>query len=472
MTELELYNSTLREGSQHTNVHFGLSEMEEIAEALLDSGNAHLVEIHCYPGERNSEIVRRMLDRFGDRIVTHHRAYDPDIENRIRVADFGNTSMFQTVSDAGLFSLRMGYPDLKDKIRRDVSKARAGGLTVAKYTLEHATDARPELLKELALIAQDAGAQRIGIPDTKGRATPDEYGALMEYLMSYVEVPLTVHCHDDLGLAVANSLAAYDAAHRSKAGKTVLDSSILGIGERAGETKTEVLNTLLRVKREENIPTEHLYMLTELVSGLTGVYPGPHDPIAGDYAFTQRAGTHHHKINKINRTNGLEHPYLPFDPSIVGRTEEFNISPYSGVSTIETALAQRYGITDVSKDQLEGIAARVRGFDNDVMPRDFDYLVSEELVMPLDNLVKRRKKPETSTYRIFIQTNGSNQKVAQEIRRAVRPARYIDEIFGEYDIVVVIPRISAELGNAYVDMIKRIPDVTRTTTYISARSWK
>lgn len=465
MSSLELYNSTLREGTQHTNVNFDLPEMREIAVALLDGGNAHFVEIHCYPG-RSTEHARSMLERFEDRVVTHHRSYEPDIKNRASIGP-GNTSMFQTTSPNGLESLGLTIPELKEKVRSDIILANSLKLSVAKYTFEHATDTDPELLKELAIIAQNAGTKRISLPDTKGKSEPHEYAELLEYLMDYVDVPLVAHCHDDLGLAVANSLAAYDVGVRC------IDSSVLGLGERAGQTRTEVINAILRVKRGETIPTENLNMIVELVSALTGVYPGPHDPVTGRYSFTHRAGTHAHKINRLGGNN--EHPYLPFDPLLVGRNEDFNLSNLSGASTVE-AMLRRYDIEAVEREKLNEIASRVKNLaeenGSDVISRDFEYIASDVLGRSLDWFIRKRGEPETSTYRIFVDTNRPPQEVAREIRRTVRSARYIEELFGEYDILVVIPNTTSEFGNAYVDTIRRIPGVKGTATYISARSWK
>src|SRR4030042_7133402 len=113
MTNLVLWNSTLREGTQQSGVYFGLSEMIETADALLDCGLAHYIEMHCYPGKDDARNVKQMLRRYGERLVTHHRACASDVNNRLSIASKGNTSMYQTVSPVGLSAVGIrSYPQL------------------------------------------------------------------------------------------------------------------------------------------------------------------------------------------------------------------------------------------------------------------------------------------------------------------------------------------------------------------------
>jgi isopropylmalate/homocitrate/citramalate synthase len=468
MSDLVLYDSTLREGSQQAGVNFGLPGSEEITEGLLETGNADFVEIHCYPGT-TTERAGKLLERFGSQIVTHHRLYGPDIRNRAALGS-GNISMYQTTSLEGLKSLGLDPDSLKEKIKLNLRLAQDMGLTVLKLALEHATTSDPELLKEVGIISRDNGVKTISLPDTKGIATPSEYAGLVSYIQDSVGMPVGAHCHNDLGLAAANALAAYDSGVRW------IDSSVLGLGERAGQTPKEVIHTILRVKRGERIPTEALKMIVELVSSLTGVYPSPNHPVAGERAFTQRAGTHYHKIQQLERDDTFNHPYLPFRPEIVGRKESFNLSALSGNSTIRAVLST-YGIKCTNKE-VEEIRRQVNSLaektGSDVMIRELELIMSIVLKRPLDFFIRRRGESETSTYRIFISTEGRPLiDIVRDIRDKVRGARYIDELYGEkYDIFVSIPRVKPEFGNAYVDAIRSIPGVVGTTTYISARSWK
>ncbi|MBI2545043.1 MAG: hypothetical protein HYW22_00370 [Candidatus Aenigmarchaeota archaeon] len=470
---MKLLNSTLREGVQHANVLFDLPEMFEVSGALLETGNAHYIEIHSYDGDNDT--VKQMIDRFGkDRIITHHRSDPGDIQHRIGMGE-GNTAMFLSISEAGRRSIGLSYDDTRRKIKSDITRAIDGGLVVAKYTLEHATSTDPEIILELAKIARDAGTKGIGVPDTKGISEPSTYGALLEYVMSGLgsELPVFVHLHDDLNLATANALAAYDVGKRL-GGEVVLDSSVLGLGERCGEVKTEVLNVMLRVLRGEKLQTEDLYKIGKLVSQITGFHIESTHPVLGSGAYTDRAGTHSSKIIK-ERERGEDSPYSSYNPAIVGRRRSFNLSAYSGVSTIKDAL-ESYGIVDADPEKLQQIRDAVvelaKRDRTDVGPLDFEKIAAEYLPVTVEQLVERRGTPEIATYFVFVNVDGSSRDVAREIRKRIRHADYIAETFGVYDIIVRIPVDKHEIGNMYVDRIRSTPGVTSTQTYMTSRVWK
>src|SRR6202011_1655494 len=143
--------------------------------------------------------------------------------------------------------------------------------------------------------AIEAGATTLNIPDTVGCSVPHELAELIRALKTRVRriggVTVSVHCHDDLGLSVANSLAAIGAGARQ------VGCTINGIGERAGNTSLEELVMVMRVRPEHypyqtSVVTEHLFPSSQLLSEITGVYVQPHKAIVGRNAFAHEAGIH------------------------------------------------------------------------------------------------------------------------------------------------------------------------------------
>jgi 2-isopropylmalate synthase len=196
------------------------------------------------------------------------------------------------------FKLNMAKAEIVRQIREGVSRAREYCSDV-EFSPEDASRTEWDFLVEVAEAAIAAGATTINIPDTVGYAMPEQYGALFEYLRAHVRgidgIVLSAHCHDDLGLAVANSLAAI------RAGARQIECTINGIGERAGNCALEEVVMAVATRADyfhlsSNINSRRLNPVSRLVASVTGSTVPSNKAVVGDNAFAHEAGIHQHGI--------------------------------------------------------------------------------------------------------------------------------------------------------------------------------
>jgi len=172
---------------------------------------------------------------------------------------------------------------------------------ICEFSPMDATRTRIEFLKKVCTAAESAGADRINIPDTVGIMNPASMRRLIEDLHGVVKVPLSVHCHNDFGMAVANSLAGVEG------GADQIHVAVNGLGERAGNAALEeaVMSLHMIYKKKTRINTKLLYETSRLVSRLTGVVVQPNKAIVGENAFAHESGIH---------TRGIVVQPLTFEP--------------------------------------------------------------------------------------------------------------------------------------------------------------
>jgi D-citramalate synthase len=259
------------------------------------------------------------------------------------------------------------------KIVKDcVHYAKDHGLIV-ELSAEDATRTDTAFLKKVFATGVSAGADRICLCDTVGVLTVEKsYQIFSDMRDTFPNVPISVHCHNDLGMAVANSIAAL------RAGANQVHATINGLGERAGNASLEEIVVALKVLYglETGIKTELLYSTSRLVSRLTGIFPQPNKAIVGENAFSHESGIHSHGV--------LSHPstYEPMPPELVGARRRMVVGKHAGTHGIESALEQM-GLHPNSK-QLEEIFLRVKDLgDKGKTVTDADLLAVAESVMGL-----------------------------------------------------------------------------------------
>ena len=259
------------------------------------------------------------------------------------------------------------------KIAEDcVQYAKDHGLIV-ELSAEDATRSDIAFLKKVFAAGISAGADRICVCDTVGILMPEKaYQLFSDIRDAFTKVPISVHCHNDFGMAVANSLAAL------RAGANQVHATINGLGERAGNASLEEIVAALKVLYglETGIKTEILYSTSRLVARLTGVFPQPNKAIVGENAFSHESGIHSHGV--------LSHPstYEPMPPELVGARRRMVVGKHAGTHGIESALEQM-GLHPNSK-QLEEIFLRVKDLgDKGKTVTDADLLAVAESVMGL-----------------------------------------------------------------------------------------
>ena len=186
------------------------------------------------------------------------------------------------------------------------------------------------------------------MPDTVGVMTPQGMYRLIAEIREVINIPISVHCHNDFGLAVANSLATIEA------GATQIHATINGLGERAGNASLEeiVISLDLLHKKKTNINTKLLYETSRMVSRLTGIPVQPNKAIVGENAFGHEAGIHTHGVSKMPIT------YEPINPELVGRKRWFQAGKHAGSRGLKTKL-EEVGIHPSIK-QTKSIVDRVK----------------------------------------------------------------------------------------------------------------
>jgi 2-isopropylmalate synthase len=241
-----------------------------------------------------------------------------------------------------------------ERIQWAVSYARDRADEV-EFSAEDATRSEPEFLAEACRTAIGAGADVVNLPDTVGYALPDELTRLLEEVRSLCPeldgVELSVHCHDDLGLAVANSLAGLAA------GATQVECTINGLGERAGNAALEEIVVALRVRDESfatecNIDMRHLHRTSRLVSALTGYVVQPNKAVVGANAFAHEAGIHQDGVLKDAAT------YQIIDPAELGLTMTLPLGKHSGRHAFARACTEA-GL-ELDREQVDFAFARFK----------------------------------------------------------------------------------------------------------------
>jgi 2-isopropylmalate synthase len=240
------------------------------------------------------------------------------------------------------YKLKMSRQQVLEKALWAVEYAKTHGLKV-EFSAEDATRSDRKFLIDVFKAVTEAGADRIDIPDTVGYSTPEYITSLVQEIRSKMDNPISVHCHNDFGLAVANSIAAINA------GAACAHVTINGLGERAGNASLEEFVMALQClySKKHNIKVNLLYEISKFVSNTMGVIVQPNKAIIGENAFGHESGIHTHGI--IN--NPLT--YEPISPELVGRRRWLQAGKHAGAHGIRAILSD-FGIQP-DEEQLHKI---------------------------------------------------------------------------------------------------------------------
>lgn len=310
-----IFDTTLRDGEQAPGCSMALPEKLRVAAALRDL-RVDVIEAGfpaASPGDFES--VRAIATEIhGPVICGLARCHAADIERAwgaLQAAAKPRIHVFIATSEIHrTHKLQMAKDEI---IRRAVESVRLARSLCAdvEFSPEDASRTEPAYLADVVTAAIEAGATTINIPDTLGYTVPEEFGALFRYLKSNVRgvdtVTLSVHCHDDLGLAVANSLAAVAAGARQ------VECTINGIGERAGNCSLEEVVMALRTRAghyqiESAVETRRLYPTSRLVSNITGIHVPRNKAVVGENAFAHESGIHQDGMLKHASTYEIMRP--------------------------------------------------------------------------------------------------------------------------------------------------------------------
>ena len=340
---IRIFDTTLRDGEQSPGCSMNLQEKVALARQLERLGVDIIEAGFPIASDGDFEAVEAIAKEIeGATICGLARTGEMDVDRAARAVESARQARIHTfiaTSDIHLeHKLRMTRDQVLAEVDRAVRQARSAVEDV-EFSAEDATRSNWDFLVEVFSTAVEAGATTLNVPDTVGYTTPKEYGDLIAFLRERVtrggEVVFSVHCHNDLGLAVANSLAAI------RSGARQVECTVNGIGERAGNTSLEEVVMALKTRSEEfdgldtRVTTQEIYPSSRLLSSITGVQVQPNKAIVGDNAFAHEAGIHQDGVLKAAIT------YEIMTPESIGRaSNELVLGKHSGRHAFWDRLAE------------------------------------------------------------------------------------------------------------------------------------
>jgi len=350
---IRIFDTTLRDGEQSPGCSMNIDEKLAMARQLEKLG-VDVIEAGfpiASPGDFES--VKRVAETVrGCEIAGLARCEPEDVDaagEAVRGAANPRIHVFIATSDLHMrFKLRKSADEVLRDAVRSVEQARRYTQNV-EFSAEDATRSDPEFLFRVFQAVIEAGAKVINVPDTVGYTVPSDYARLITSIRERVpnlgDTIISVHCHNDLGLGVANSLAAIQAGARQ------VECTVNGIGERAGNTSLEEVVMALRTRRDAfgvdtRIVTEEIYPSSRLLSSITGVSVQPNKAVVGANAFAHEAGIHQDGVLKNVMT------YEIMTPQSIGRSSnELVLGKHSGRHAFRERL-HALGF-DLQPDQLD-----------------------------------------------------------------------------------------------------------------------
>jgi 2-isopropylmalate synthase len=326
---VRIFDTTLRDGEQSPGCTMNVDEKIAIARQL-ERLNVDIIEAGfaaSSPGD--FEAVRRVAESVTNpTVLSLSRTRDEDVDAALRAVDQAKNPgvhIFIATSDIHLkYKLNMTREDVLNAATWAVTRAKKH-LDYIEFSCEDASRTDWDYMAMICAEVIRAGARIINLPDTTGHAIPEEYGRMFAYMREKVEgadkVIWSAHCHNDLGLGVANSLAAIMNGVRQ------VECTINGIGERAGNTSMEEVVMAIKTRRDlmnvrTQIETRQIYPASRLLSQIIGQPVPPNKPIVGDNAFAHEAGIHQDGVLKNKLTYEIMKPEeigIPSNKLVLGK---------------------------------------------------------------------------------------------------------------------------------------------------------
>lgn len=338
-TKVRIFDTTLRDGEQTPGVSITPEQKVQIA-IKLDELGIDAIEAGFPVVSHGESIAIKKITKQGLKaeICGLARAVKSDIDAAIN-CDLAYIHTFIATSDIHMqFKLRMNREQVLEKAAWAVDYAKKHGIQV-EFSAEDATRSDRTFLNQVFKAVANAGVDRLDIPDTVGFATPQYIEQIVKDVQTNTELPISMHCHNDFGLAVANSISGINA------GAACAHVTINGLGERAGNASLEEFVMALQCLygRKHNVKTELLYETSRFISNTMGIIVQPNKAIIGENAFGHESGIHTHGI--IN--NPLT--YEPISPDLVGRKRWLQAGKHAGAHGIK-AMLESFGIKPTEKE--------------------------------------------------------------------------------------------------------------------------
>ncbi len=349
-SEYIIHESTLREGEQTPGVVFSIEDKKRIAEKLDEVGIQQIEAGFPVVSEKQRKGVKALVKmNLNAEIICFSRAKQRDID---AVAETGADGIVVSFSISQYHRKYKFHKMSKEKYLNElahwISYAKNYGLFVVYGAEDSTRESDLNFLKKAFKTAEEAGADRARVVDTLGCVRPSGMTYLVREIRNVIDIPIEVHCHNDMGLALANSLAAIEA------GATTISASVNGIGERSGIASTEEVITALNVLFGINqFDMSKLTELSKLVENITGVNIAVNKPIIGENACTHGSGIHQHGVFMNPVT------YESFHPKLIGRRRRVYIDELCGTHGVLYIAERELGM-NISKDTAQKVLSRIK----------------------------------------------------------------------------------------------------------------
>src|SRR5512136_303548 len=407
---VKILDTTLRDGEQTPNVALSSEDKLKIAQALDELGVDIIEAGFPINSEGEAEAVKLVANAgLGSEICALCRASQTDIDAAL-ACDLRSVHIFLATSKVHLEKkLKISREEARDKAVASVQYAKDHGLTV-EFSCEDGTRTDLQFLEVVHRAIQEVGVDRIDIPDTVGVMTPPAMTQFVSEIKKTVKVPLAVHCHDDFGMSVANSLAGIAG------GAEEIHCTINGLGERAGNAALEevVMGLQAFYNIKTRINSRKLAFVSRLVSQLTGIAVPPNKAIVGENAFSHESGIHVHGILSDGST------YEPMRPEIVGKERMFVVGKHSGIHAVQNKLKE-YGL-ELNHDQMKEVVARVKKYaesgkkldDAELLALAYDVMgQEEEPAIKLEEFTVFTGLNFTPTATVVLRIDGENRRASE-----------------------------------------------------------
>jgi 2-isopropylmalate synthase len=381
LRKINIFDTTLRDGEQSAGVNLNFSEKMEIAFQLERLG-VDIMEAG-FPAASKGDFasVQEIARNIRNCSVTGlARSVQSDIDaawDALKEGADPRLHVFIATSPIHRkYKLNLTKEQVIEKAVSTVSYA-AKRFPLIEWSAEDASRTELDYLAEIVEAVIQAGARIINIPDTVGYTTPKEYGNIFNYLRNHVpsidKVQLSAHCHDDLGMAIANSLAAIEA------GATQIEGTINGIGERAGNAALEELAVALHIRADHyqartGLTLNEIKRTSDLISKLTGMQVPPNKAIIGRNAFAHESGIHQDGVLKEKTT------YEIITPELVGvSSNALVLGKHSGRHAFKSRLEElKLSVTEEEMNRLFVLFKELADKKKEMTDEDLAALVLEE----------------------------------------------------------------------------------------------
>lgn len=366
-----IFDTTLRDGEQSPGCSMTVPEKLRMAAKLVELGVDIMEAGFPIASEGDFEAVRRVSEEFPEvRVAALSRATTKDIERAAAALEKAKRPRIHTFIATSDIHLQYKLKKTREQVLEDAVRAvelARKYVEDVEFSAEDATRTEMGYLEAISEAVVRAGAGTVNLPDTVGYSVPEDYAERIGRIARLLgeRAIVSVHCHDDLGLAVANSLAAV------KAGARQIECTMNGIGERAGNCSLEEVVMVMKTRREyypyeTGIVTEQLYPASQLLSGIITFGPQPNKAIVGANAFAHEAGIHQDGYLKNKST------YEIIDPRSVGVPEgKLILGKHSGRHALKERVKE-LGYAELTPEQVDRVYERFtsaadnkKGFTNE-----------------------------------------------------------------------------------------------------------